>query len=208
MKNSILQLAMLLVVLCSCTRTEDYFSDYNQDPVLTINNDIDFVNDSVKINQNYYDAAYLIEDEEVNGILPTVLTDLRYEIQDENNIRFALDQTGSFPVTISYKDSWGKISKATFTLVVFENLGPIAKLNVSASDLNVTIDASDSYDQDEKYQGGIELYRFYVNRKEIDKTYHSSINYIFQEEGTYEIGVQVKDNDQEWSEIIYKTIEL
>ena len=215
MKKLLYILTIGLITTSSCTNTDDVFKKDNSSPLIKLKGE--YANeysknaiDSTKITQQYYELKYKIEDEENKSL--QVGTNLRYETIKENHsgtIKFALDAIGEFDINISYRDSWGQKDNIEFKLIVFNNLPPVAKLEVSEISNNEwLIDASTSYDRDKNFQGKIVLYRYFVNKKEIDKTYHSSIKYVFPESDTYEIGVQVKDNDNEWSELVYKTIKI
>ncbi len=199
--------------ICSCTKYEDYFAEDNISPEISYkavgdSDYTDFSTDSIKLSNSYYDLYYTIEDEENLDL--NINTDLRYEIDSENKyVRFALDEEGTFSVSISCMDSWELSDSRYFTLVIYDNLAPVALLSLTQIDgREWEIDASGSYDQDDDDGGEISTYRYYVNDKEIDKTYHSSINYIFPEENTYVVGLQVQDNSGTWSEKVTQTINI
>ncbi len=214
MKNTIYAFLIFITgVFCSCDKSEDYFKDSNTSPEVSYRAEDDtcytnFSTDSAKLSNSYYDLYYSIDDEENLDL--SIDTDLRYEIDSEEGyVRFALDEEGTYSVSLNCTDSWNQNDNAYFKLVIYDNSIPIAALTLTQIDgREWEIDASESYDQDEDEGGEIAIYRYYVNDKEIDKTYHSSINYIFPEDDTYEVGLQVQDNDGSWSEKVTQTINI
>ncbi len=198
-------------ILCSCDSSEDYFAADNAAPEISYKAEgdysyNDFSADTVKLSNSYYDLYFKIEDEENLDL--TIETELRYEIYSDNDyVRFALDEEGTFSVGISCMDSWELSDNKYFNLVIYGNTAPIASLVVTQIEgREWEIDASGSYDQDDDDE--IATYRYFVNDKEIDKTYHSSINYIFPKDTTYEVGLQVQDNNGTWSEEVTQTINI
>lgn len=211
MKN-ILYILAIVTILSSCDNSEDMFKDANNTPTITIKGGSNtsygkHQNDSIKYEDVYYSLDYKIEDEESLKIEVKVDSIYRFEIK-EDKIVFGTDKVGSSKIYITAVDSWGKKDELIFQLTCFKNLKPIAVLEVTplTSVREYKIDASRSYDQDAKHGGKIDLYRFYVNGKEIEKTFHSYMNFTFPKTGEYKIGVQVKDNNDEWSELVQKTI--
>lgn len=208
---------IIAIIASSCDTTTDCFSGDNNAPTLLLKGPFDSEysikqTDSMKITQGYYLLDYKISDEEKLSLSIQSDTLFDFEIsEDITQVAFASKEIGIGDIQFKVKDSWGRKAQISLALTCFKNIRPVARLNVSAIEgqvREVLIDASASYDADKKYGGKIVLYRFLVNGKEIEKTYHSSINYTYPETGQYEIGVEVMDNDQEWSSIAYKNITL
>ncbi|SMO89493.1 hypothetical protein SAMN06265379_11246 [Saccharicrinis carchari] len=213
MKNT-LYLFLSLTLLASCDTGEDSFYHSNQAPTISIkgHSHTDFgkhQSDSVKFEEVYYQLDYLVLDEEKLDIDVAVDSIFRYEIE-EDKIVFGAEKIGASNVYITVTDAWKREDKLLFNLTCFENLPPVASLQIDALQ-NVReykFDAKGSYDTDAKYGGKIVLYRFFVNDKEIEKSYHTYMNYTFPKSGEYKIGVQVKDNNDEWSAIVQKTLTI
>lgn len=214
MKNKIYFLLIIITgVFYSCDSTDDCFSDDNTTPEIDYKavgetSYTNFDTDSAKLSEDHYDLYFSITDEETLDL--NIETDLRYEIDSTNSyVRFALDDEGTYPIVLSCTDGWNVSDSKSLDLIIYDNLIPVASLSLTQIDgREYKIDASDSYDQDQDDGGEIALYRYYVNDIEIDKTYHSSIKYIFPENDTYEVSLQVKDNDDQWSEITSQTITI
>lgn len=211
MKNT-LYLFAVLATLSSCDTSEDMFKEKNTAPIITIKggSNLSFgkhQNDSLKYEDVYYSMYYKIKDEELLKIEVKVDSIYRFEIEGDKII-FGAKKEGSSKIYLTTIDSWGKKDELIFQLTCFSNLKPIAVLEITslASTREYKIDASKSYDQDAKSGGVITLYKFFVNGKEIEKTYHPYMNYTFPKTGEYKIGVQVKDNNNEWSGLVQKTI--
>jgi hypothetical protein len=203
--------------MASCDTTDDYFSGNNNTPILLVKGPFDTEysvkqTDSMKISQGIYKLDFKISDEEKIDL--SVETDPLYNhefIEGMDRVVFGTDKTGVGTITVYARDSWGKTARVNIALTCFSNIKPVSSLAVSPIEgqtREILIDASASFDADQKYGGKISLYRFFVNGREIDKTYHSKINFTYPKTGEYEIGVQVMDNDNEWSPITYKTIKL
>ena len=101
-------------------------------------------------------------------------------------------------------------------LFVFYNLSPIVNvsyINTAVLDpFEVQIDASSSFDQDEKYGGGIDMYEYKIPNSDttnyVITTGQSVVNHIFEQAGIYIVKIRVKDNDQVWSGYQSITISL
>ena len=211
MKN-LIYIVFIAIALASCDSSEDMFKDTDKAPIVNIKGDRHtsfgkHQNDSLKLIKLYYYLEYKVEDEENIELEVQIDSIFRYEIKNDKIILGAT-KTGSSNIYITATDSWGKQDKVTFNLTCFNNLTPVATLKVEplTNAREYKLDASASYDMDAKYGGKINLYRFYVNDKEIEKTYHSDMSYTFPKNGEYKVGVQVKDNNDEWSRLIQKTI--
>ena len=201
-------------MLVACNTSDDYFKKFNQKPEITIKgiNDGSFSrreSDSIKIKYEYHLYYQALD---VRGVkLPVYVncdSHLSYEIDDEK-IVISAHRTGKRKFILSTKDIFGATDQLTIDFECFENLKPVAILEIEdipGFRFEKKLNASKSYDQDEKYGGKISLYRFIVNKKEIDKTYHSEINYTFPLSGEYKIELQVRDNDNTWSDVTHKIL--
>jgi hypothetical protein len=127
--------------------------------------------------------------------------------EEKITIKSKKNETGNFKIYTT--DSFGASDEITIKFTCFDNLIPIAILDIE--DIPETIfekklNATNSYDPDAEHGGGIAIYRFFVNGKEIDKTYHPYMNYTFPLPGQYEIGLEVRDSDNKWSNRTTKTV--
>lgn len=108
-------------------------------------------------------------------------------------------QVGENRITIKATDAFNASSQIDLTVYAFSNLDPVASLSVNPvqvlSPYEYMLDASASYDRDQKYGGGIVKYDFYVNNALIDETDQSSIKYVFPGPGNYNVMVKVSDID-------------
>jgi len=205
----------LVVLLVSCDTTKDYYSDKNNKPILLVKGEFDDdfsikSSDSMKINQEYYQLFYKIEDEEKCKLKVEYDNIFSVDIEDDR-IKIYAKSLGVGDIKLYVNDSFGSKDEMKIRLTCFDNLPPVAFLEIEDIPgyyLEKKLDASKSYDQDSKYGGEIILYRFLLNGIEIEKTYHSYIHFTFLEAGNYEVGVQVQDNDNEWSKIYYKTLTI
>ena len=213
MKN-IIYILIIAISLVSCDSGEDMFKDSDQAPLLSIKGARHdsfgkHQKDSLKLEELYYSLDYKVEDEENIELDVQVDSIFRIEIKEDKIIIGAIKE-GTSNIYITATDSWGKQDKITFKLTCFKNLSPVAALEIEPlSDVReYKLDASASYDQDQRYGGKVDLYRFFVNEKEIEKTFHTEMNYIFPSTGEYKVAVQVKDNNDQWSNHAQKTITI
>lgn len=96
-------------------------------------------------------------------------------------------------------DPFGEETSTSLTLEVFENLLPVAVLEVSDRKVinqgHYVLDGSSSFDLDRPYGGSIEWYRFLVSDRIIGEGISPSLEYIFQSQGTYTVSLEVQDSD-------------
>lgn len=212
--NKLIYIAVLITLLSSCDNGEDMFKENDNTPDLTIRGDNHtsygrYTQDSLKFEDIYYSLHYLIEDEEDLEINIKVDSIFLFEIE-KHKVVFGAQKVGSSNIYITVTDSWDKKDEITFNLTCFENLEPVADFEVEplSGDREFRIDGSKSYDRDAKYGGNIVLYRFFVLGKQIDKMYHSAINYVFPSSGQFKVGLQVQDNNGDWSSLVQATISI
>ncbi|MEQ9218933.1 MAG: hypothetical protein RLO17_12875 [Cyclobacteriaceae bacterium] len=126
------------------------------------------------------------------------------------SMEFAPSRPGTHILNFSIVDVFDQEASITLDLYAFENIVPVSRFEIVKPEvqhdpLEYMIDASSSYDPDEKFGGGIISYEYSFLGKTV-KLSMSVIGVIFPEPGTYDIGVRVKDNDGKWSEIGLKTV--
>jgi len=215
--NELVVFMFLFLTISSCSRSTDYYVDeVNNPPVLKVKGpfDSDFIErkslDSVKISQEEYTLFFLIEDEE-----PLNLVDVESSVKsntDINKISFYPDKEAVAEINLKINDSFLSEDTLRFRLCCFENIPPVAKLRIyNPSDyktpLQKTLDASASFDRDEKYGGEIKRYRFSIEGFPFQiETAQSTIEHVFASYGSYQIGVEVMDNDSAWSETVFENI--
>ena len=132
--------------------------------------------------------------------------------QEEVSLEYTPVEMGEHEIKFVAIDAFGeKSASVTIQLLFFDNLAPIAVLSVNyvgeTNERHYMFDASASYDQDEEFGGSVVQYKYFVDDKEILTTVNT-INYIFQQSGSYSVGLQVLDNDNQWSEVVTETVEV
>ena len=204
-------LALSFLSLVSCDNLEGYYDEYNEKPTITIKKELgteylEEFKDSLKIGDNTYSFNFKITDEEEN-------LDIKYSCSDDeviltqngDQITIESKVVGLKEIILTTEDAFKETDQCKLTLEVFENVLPTAKFEVKESDamlspLERVIDASGSFDTDAKFGGGLTRYQFRIDNQEIIDTPKKSINYIFPNQGSYQIWVRVRDNNDEWSE--------
>lgn len=113
---------------------------------------------------------------------------------------------------LSVVDPFEKSSEASVNLTVFKNLIPICEFKDSIiaqlSPYQVQINASGSYDQDEKWGGAVVKYSYQIDNNYTCNTTLSTIDFIFDGPGQKSITVKVQDNDSAWSVPVTKYLIL
>lgn len=114
--------------------------------------------------------------------------------------------TGSHTFGLMAEDKYENKAFADVKLTVFDNLPPVASLNVlqqqNLMPLERIISGAGSYDRDEKFGGFLERWLFTVNSNTVTDTVDvpfNGVNYIFPSPGQYNISLRVKDNNGVWS---------
>lgn len=203
------------MLVTSCDTSQDIFGSGNEAPRLLIKRPNDSVfgrkqTDTTKLNNGKYLLSYRIDDDESLDV--SVSADPLFTAKTANGVVTVVPKgTGVGTLKLTVEDSWGSKDEITLQLTCIDNLLPKALLEVSdVQNFNSEklIDASKSIDMDGAYGGRITLYRFLVNGKEIDKTYHPYIYYTFPSSGQFEVGLQVMDNNSQWSTVVYRKINI
>lgn len=217
MKISSIIVVLSIIILGSCDTRDDYYSLLNDTPDLKIWNPKTEsftdgqITDSIKIGYNSYRLNYQIKDtNNVKITYKVIRGDIGVNIDEINSyINFIPGTSGQNEIEIKATDPLGKEDVMTSYIEVFNNLLPVVKYTISEGDnFMVTVDASESYDQDSYFGGKIILYRFKMSNNFIKEIAYPTLNYQYGNAGTYKITVEVKDNNNEWSEAVEKIIVL
>lgn len=216
MRVSILAIAFILMgILSSCDNRKDPFWLKDKCPIVLIKrmNDTEYqkvINDSNKIGLTYIvNVKYTIDENvpiERNKTFSNDsinLVDKLFYIHNKN--------IGNCYYSLKLTDSYGKSDSAVLNIYSFKNLPPYCTFTVNkktdVDPLQITINASQSYDLDRRWGGKIIKYEYNINGL-ILKNSIDSINYIFGSKGQKKISLRVLDNDTVWSETITKFINL
>lgn len=126
-------------------------------------------------------------------------------------ITFRPLKAGLYSFILTVADDTGISKSVLCNLSVFENIPPIAILDLSPVKNDtvpyiVAFDASRSFDPDGKWGGKILEFEFAVQGGGISRTSRKKIEYVFPEAGSYLVFLKVLDSDKVWSEIETKKI--
>lgn len=111
------------------------------------------------------------------------------------------------------KDEYGKTQRKRIRFFVFHNLPPVADFEIikigQNSQFEIEIRAIKSYDTDDKWGGRITTYKYKIgNYYQYETDKFSTIKHILPTSGTYIISLQVKDNDNAYSQTVFKEVKL
>lgn len=201
---------IFVLALCSCNEMRDPFEKDNKAPVISLKspyfseftNDKVFI-DSVKLGKSYQ-LDYLIQDED-NKLPLSFLQSNTWKIEKgESYVKVTPSEVGETTLLMTTTDCYRRTSEVEVKLACFINLPPVAHAQCDViaiiNPLERKINATTSYDRDQKYGGKILAYEFTIGGT---KTVTNNVGYmmhIFPKAGTYRVKVRVKDSDGIWSE--------
>ncbi|MEQ8339156.1 MAG: hypothetical protein RIA62_17475 [Cyclobacteriaceae bacterium] len=216
------------ILYCSCIRVER-IEEMNTKPTLAINGIETLMEDSVKIsggNTNYFFELMAIDpDNNLRVVTFEILSGagdifqngipvnhIQYDQEEILSLRYRPVRSGSHLLQFKIEDSFGQEASATLNLLAFENLLPVSQFElvkpaVQHDPQEYQIDASSSYDPDEKFGGGIVAYEYTFLGKNVELS-SSTLGIIFPETGIYDIGIRVKDNDGEWGDLKIRSFQI
>lgn len=214
MKN--LKYLFLIVIVTSifgCDKRKDFYGEINAAPKIEmrkkgIGSYSTSLNDSIKKMFPDYYLDLRVTDEEMLTLNYSLLTSSdKYVRISENLVKFTPDTTmpGVHSIVFTASDAYEAIGASTAAFVVFDNLAPVALFKTTKiavyDPLEYNLDASASFDRDNKYGGQVIEYEFTINTTYKVNTPFNNINYIFPSAGNYTISVRVKDNNGIWSAV-------
>ena len=227
MKKYIIPIVLMISISCDQGTTE-FIEDLNNAPLINLGNgsETPVVSDSIKVNLDFKSDPdfYLIklsvtdENNNLDRIQYTQLEGIGVLLQEGDTIRkntvnvnsddelefeYYPQNFGNHTFLLTAIDEFEMSSSARIELVAFENLPPVAVFDVSRigqlSGYHYKIDASESFDRDEKYGGSVVEYEYTV----LDRKFSllaDEMEFIFPGEGTYRIIVRVRDNNDDLSD--------
>ena len=216
----------IVLTVTGCDTRVDHLELQNQAPLLEFSNkentwstDDEYRNiyeDSAKVGKNYILSYKLTEEQTYTNFTvsgyqgygwwnynDSSLTEVNGLENGEHTMSYYANNSGNLQVLFNLLDSYGKESVGTLNLKCFENLLPVARLDVNLlgafSPYEYKIDGTESYDRDTEFGGGILHYQFIIDS---DTTLYpnAKMNYIFPGPGSYVVGLRVMDNDSAWSQ--------
>lgn len=227
MKLSYLIILLSVIGVFSCDTRDAVFEDNNEAPTLYFSTEVgevatvdDTLKISIKSTTKELDVRLNLSDIDDN------VSTLKYEIitgnvtitQDGVEIAGDIDfdltfidlvvtpsQIGTNIIEFTATDDFDQTSTITLTLEAFTNYTPIAVLPSTLpkvavnDDLEYTLDASGSYDQDAPFGGGVQAYKYTVEGNTFTSNSHSK-PWVFSKSGNYEVKLQVMDSDGVWSD--------
>jgi hypothetical protein len=214
----IFQLLVICCLILSCDDSLDLYKSENAKPVLKLRKSgestgyFSSISDSFRQSSEGYQFYYQLADE-----LPISTFKINYsflpgagELTFDNDslVTFYPESEGLNVVSITMEDIYGETASANASIFVFDNLLPIAVLSISKQGNTYILDASQSYDTDRNFGGGIIGYEFRINGNPPIE-YTSSILELTDVTFEYPVSVElrVEDNSNAWSaktqEILY-----
>lgn len=224
---------VVALVLSSCDDRGNFIGGLNSAPELSFVMDgeptvvlSDSIKLSVKVAETSYSFEVLLAD--INNNAKTLFAipssthrilvngvDASDGIDVANQRFFSIEVFSEAPgrklVELLAIDDFGMEVRLVGDIVFFQNLSPVASLEVSrigfASALHYELNASSSYDRDAMHGGRVLRYIYQINDK-IFESYRDKIDFIFPTPGKYEVSLTVIDNNEVASETFRDVIDI
>jgi len=208
MRKLIAEGLSVLALALSCSQDTDYFYENNVAPSIYIHKegkDYSDVNsiDSMKSSVGFIQYNYKIQDEHPK--LVRVFFRSNYntsEFSHENDSTFIYRSAicGEHQIVLCAQDVYERISRATTSIICFDNMPPVAVLKYKIQGNEILLDGSQSYDRDAKYGGRIKTYQFYLCGDTYRDTIDGKIALGVDINREISIGLKVYDNENAWDE--------
>jgi len=198
---------LLLVFLhFSCEQPKDYFDRNNNDPKVSLKTSTGYspeLSDLHKLSSrtNYECIFKYIDDQSFESLEVDFISGNGSWKSEDSSFFYLPDTTGQHNLVLRFLDPYSKETTCKLALNVFWNLKPVAVFEYSISNNILSIDASESYDQDSEYGGKIIDYKFVLDGNEFFLS-SPQFNQNIDPEKIHIIKLQVRDNDGEWSTLI------
>ena len=230
-KNTIGIIVAVSATMVSCD--DKSVDGLNTPPKISIyenQTEVKTINDSIKIslksskNENTYRFNFsdlqknikTISFEKVVGEVEVLrlgnkIVSIDYENESSIDLTFKPKSLGTNVIRVKVTDNGLATDYVELQLIAITNLEPVAVLSVVNSPISgvtnhYTIDASSSFDRDQKIGGGIVVYEYTIDGLKV-KSSESTLKQIFSP-GSHSIKLRVKDLDDAYSPEIEKIITL
>lgn len=199
------------IAMCSCNETYDPFEGDNRAPEIRTRSPYQsqysfFTEDSVKIGHTY-ELQVSIEDEGRVEVSTHCTNPDWTSAYDGETFSVTPSGGGETDIIVRATDVYLESISARIHIVCFDNIAPVAKASCDViailTPYERMINASESFDPDQKYGGGIEAYEFTIGGIQTAINDDGYIYHVFPESGKYRIKVRVRDNDGVWSKDYY-----
>lgn len=205
----------VLAILSSCEERENILEELNNAPELLFYDrenallESETYTDSVKLskgNSNEYIIKLHVKDDFNDWQLEHTATNGIFARTSLNDSTLLLtyfpESEGFHDINITVRDNLGKKKQLKLTLFAFENLLPVARLTITENkEGGFIFDASDSYDTDERFGGGVSKYKFEIGGEVLMLT-DANMKFYLDRKGVYEVKLAVLDNDNAESETV------
>ena len=204
---------LVVMVWAACDSRQDSIDSLNDAPHFAVDGDIiTSLIDSLKTSQGMYrvNADFIDINDNLSEIRFDVLsgngsffigsTPIKNSVAISNtavNIGYDPSSLGNHIIELTLVDAFEETAVLTIELSVFENLIEVSRPE-NAGPFERLVDASGSFDDDSNFGGNITRYEYTFLGKTIEVNKNKQ-TIIFPSQGTYQIIVRVKDNDNVWS---------
>ncbi len=211
-KNIAIIIAGVYALLLSCDSPKDYYLSNNLNPVVKLKSNTGYfteVSDMYKLStgEDYQCIFKYIDDQNFESLEVDFISG-NGSWKSEDSIFFYLpDTTGQHNLVLRFTDPYSKEATCKLSLNVFWNLKPVALFEYSISNNILSIDATQSYDQDQEYGGSISEYIYVLDGNEY-RLKNSTFTQSIEPSVIHIIKLQVIDNDGAKSSIISDIIPM
>lgn len=220
---------LLLLILCffeNCdTRDTVWITKDNEAPALLFSNQknelVDSAKYSLKLKQEKIVLTFSVRDQNNNAKEAKILrmsgtsveptsTALDLSLNPKASIACNIKGTGMSVFTITVSDWLGFTAMGKYSVLVFDNISPTARLTATADSqdkFTYQLNASDSKDGDARFGGTILLYSYDIDGYKFS-TKLSTIPWSFASTGAHTIKLKVTDNDHAESNEFIQEIKI
>ena len=210
-KITIPLILLAAVVLASCDNRSDnwantnYFANFKitSANITPSENENEYTDTVKKGYSSIYTYSFELEKDCSVDVSVNNSSDKIEHNTDNNTFTYTGTKNENVDVTLVLTDPFDKKQTKRLAIYNIDNIPPISDgtaENIAEIDPHeILIDASSSYDADEKYGGKIISYEYEIVDISKNITKSATFKRILEKNGTYNINIRVMDNDSAWS---------
>jgi hypothetical protein len=226
MRSTLVVIIILGIAMLNGCQKTDPFEKFNRQPVVVIEKfnlsgqlsgqKTDHLTDSVKLGMEYKMEISIDDEEMIKLDFECFSTQKGYDLQIQATsgntalVTLKTGESGVMEFDFIARDSFGAKGKARVRINAFENIPPVAVMQVTKtgqlSPYEILVDAGNSFDPDKAYGGGVVRYKYKIGSDYEIQTTVSKLKYILPGPGIRNVSVTVQDNQDAWSKEVTQEI--
>jgi hypothetical protein len=199
---------LMVALFISCNKEGDYFFENNKAPSVYVKKIGSMlyeknITDSMKASFGIVEYNIKIDDEHADMVKVGFQSNFNiseFTTLNDSTFSYKSNVPGEHQLVICVTDAYNLSQNAIVNIIAFENIPPVAKLEYTMQGDEIFLDASGSYDGDEKFGGSIEKYLFYVCGDLYPDTTTGKKTFAVDINQEITLKVRVYDNENAWDE--------